>query len=202
MSANLDVFLSARKAPFQISMPQDACGDGTPRSPSPCDLCRPPNRRPLSQSPQTLHRGQERNVSRRPDIGMTQRHQQINVGRPRSDPIHLLQLFTRLRRRRTREFSQAQVSGEDLVRKLTTIRGLLSRYAEPTQACDSTRSDGFCTDSPQMIFHTPVNRLRGCQRHLLFKDDADKRCRPGPSGPQRRRTMALNDGGKIAVHAR
>jgi hypothetical protein len=66
-------------------VPEHARGDGAPRTPRARDAPDAIGVRQCSHSLHFAHRCDQREVAARPDIGTAQRHQQIDVGGPRTD---------------------------------------------------------------------------------------------------------------------
>src|SRR5256712_10305956 len=156
-------------------MPKDWPGSGAPGPPRRADLELPVDAGDAAKSLHFAHRAREREVGARPDVRSSERHEQVDIRAPRTDPS---QLHERGVRRVVVERAQAvdvELPPDDRTSQRVDVRGLLPR--EPSgrkralaEVEEPLRCWAFCDGDEALIRRTG----RG-ERHLLLEDDLHER---------------------------
>lgn len=156
-------------------------------------------RRHPGRAVQTTQGIVERQVARWPDVGASQRHQQVDAGSPGPDSSDPHQVLTCLAVGVPPQAIQCQLSPEHLLRETTGVARLLPGESEPLksgrpQSQDARRIDLFhCSDE------TMVERLRRGERDLLLLDDSKQAGKPRAACPQWWGPMAGHEAGQPSV---
>jgi hypothetical protein len=114
-------------------VPQHACGDGTPGTPRTRDATDAIGARQCAQPFDFAHRGDEREIARRPDVGATERHQEIDVRSPRTDSLELDQLGARALVVHLGEPVRIELTRDDRHGQPPDVRTLLARETRASQ---------------------------------------------------------------------
>ena len=180
-------------------MPEDTGRHGTPRRPRPGHaaefLLRGATTHPLD----LLRRLRQREIADWPDVGPTQRHQQVEVRRPRSDARDLQELLVPGAVVKPLDIAERQAPIDNRAREAATVRRLLPcETVTPKPGLAETR-DPAGRHSNGRGLQPRVRRATGRKRHLLLENDPDQRCKTGRSPPERRRTEAFDDARQVAV---
>jgi hypothetical protein len=114
-------------------VPQHAGGDGTPRTPRTRDATDTVGARRCAQPFDFAHRGNEREIARRPDIGTAQRHKEIDVRGPCTDASELDERGARAVVIETSQGVRIELARDDRLRELSDIGALLTRKTRASQ---------------------------------------------------------------------
>ena len=170
-------------------LPEHSCGDSSIRTPAFGDQFKLIRRGLEFQPPQFFHCYRQRQIACRPNISTPHRHQQINIGAPRTYSFYPCKNHSRLMIRQPREFVETQFALEDRAGQMKQIRGFLSCYSELTQVRFTEINKTFRREWIDGRLEPQQHRFRGLQRHLLFENDVDECGESRAAPPHRRRAV-------------
>ncbi len=180
-------------------MPEYARRHRSPRRPCPREPGKPLLRGAAPQMLHALRRLGERKIADRPDIRASQRHQEVDVRGPGTDPRYLEQPRARLIVAKSREAFELQLAVDDAHGEGATIRRLLPRQTGPAEAGLAHPCDVARRHPAGRSLQPRVRGGAGRERDLLLQDDPEKCRKTRASRPQGRRPETLDDVREMAV---
>jgi len=122
---------------------------------------------------------------------MTQRHEQIHIGRPRPNAYLIYQQCAGLLGGRMMQIAQTPVAAIQTLGQNTCVAHFLpAQTASRKLFIGQAQIVGRC-NTLEFAFESCVHSRSACQRYLLFKNQLHERGEAGSPGPQRRNTIAL-----------
>ncbi|HEY7624997.1 MAG TPA: hypothetical protein VIA63_08245 [Candidatus Limnocylindria bacterium] len=180
-------------------MPQEPRGDGAPGTPGARDAIDPPRIRRGAHSLHLAQRSDEREITARPHVGAAERHQQVDVGAPRSYPLQRNELRTRLVVVHLREPLGVESAFDDGPRELVDVRALLSRLTGAPDLLDAQGRDPLGRDRPGEPLEARVRRAARRERDLLLEDDLHERLETRRAIPERRGAEPIHERREVRV---
>ena len=127
-------FWTLTGTPSKIVVPQNAGGDGAPRSPGGGQLGEFLVAWPLIKTLQPAHSRSKGQVTPGPDVGPPKRHQQVNVRGPRTNARNLYESCAYFRIRQLRQHAKIKCTGDYLPCKFVAISRFLLGDTGPVKA--------------------------------------------------------------------
>ena len=180
-------------------MPENARGHSSPRRPRfgyPAKLLLV---RTALQPLDLLCRFGQRKITVGPDIGATQRHQQVDVRGPGTDAGNLEQPGAPRVVIELRQVAEREGAIDDACGELATVRRLLTREAGVAKPGFPEPGDTGGRHATGSSLESRVRRAAGRKGHLLLQNDADKRREPWATRPERWWPEAINNGCEVTV---
>ena len=180
-------------------MPENArghCSPGRPRSGESAELL------VVGKAPQPLDllcRFGQRKIAVGPDIGATQRHQQVDVRGPGTDAGNLEQPGAPRMVIELRQVAEREGAIDDAYGELSTVRRLLTRQAGVAKPGFPEPGDTGGRHATGSSLESRVRRAAGRKGHLLLQNDADKRREPWATRAERWWPEAINNGCEVTV---
>src|SRR5439155_7384950 len=188
-------------AQAQVVVPQQSRRDGTPRPPALADPVELLRGGPASKLFDFLHRAGQYQIGGGPDIGPEQRHQQIDVGAPTTDPVESDQRRACGVVVEAREVTEVEAFARDRFGESADVANLLSSQPGASQRGFVDIEHSVRRDSTHGRGKARIRRAGRGERDLLLEDDADHRGEAGPAGPEWWRSEASHDRRKIWIDA-
>lgn len=164
-------------------MPENPRRDRPPRHPPPGVVRGLLRSRPARKPAEMLQRGEQSDITGRPDVRSTQDHQQVYFSSPWPDTLDLHQLVPRRSNWRPGHPSKIQVTGGDPFRRFTAIRRLLAGYAKASQPRDAALEDGFRSNTAEFPVEPVVYGTSRHQGNLLLQNDLNQAANAGSARP-------------------
>src|SRR2546428_962783 len=182
-------------------MPQDSRGYGAPGPPRRANLELPVDAGDAAKSLHFAHRAREREVVARPDVRSSERHEQVDIRAPRTDPSQLHERGVRSVGVERAQAVDVELPPDDRTSQRVDVRGLLPR--EPggrkralAELEEPLRCWAFCDGDEALI-----RRTRRRERHLLLEDDLYERCEGRRALPKWRRAEPEHGALEVPVPA-
>ena len=180
-------------------MPQNSRGNGAPGPPritdgGKCLLGR--DRGKMFDGAQGRLQGQ---VPAGPDVGPSQSHQKIDIGRPGTDAFYVDQGGASVSIREMMQSVQRQLPLGDGIRHVIAVSKFLSRQARAFDLRPVYLAEACCGKRYYDGGKTVVHGQGGCQGHLLLQNDVHQGSEAGFAAPHGWRSVAVDDHGEIGV---
>jgi hypothetical protein len=183
-------------------MPQHACGDGTPGTPRTGDATDAVGARQCAQPFDFAHRGHEREIARRPDVGAPERHQKIDVRGPRTDSFELDQLGARALVVHLREPGRIEHARDNSHGQPPDVRALLPSESGASQVDLGQGRDPLRRHGSGTSLQPCIGGAARRQRYLLLEDDLYEGLEAGRTIPEWGRAVARDNGGEVRIPPR
>src|SRR5215472_2823823 len=117
----------------EIGVPEEAGGDGAPRTPGLAEGFEFFRRGTFAKALHFLHRRGQRKIAGWPDVRAAQRAQEINVGGPAADALESHEHFVRGVVREVQKITQVEVAAREGFSQQTRVQGFLAAETNAQQ---------------------------------------------------------------------
>jgi hypothetical protein len=141
----------------------------------------------------------QRDVSRGPDVGAPQRHQEIDFGRPGPHTFEPRQRPGGRRVVQARNRPQVESSRAQRLGQVQAVRRLLPRHAERSQVAFPQLDETGGSERHHPLRQTAEHGPGRGQGHLLLQDDAHECREARPPPPERRWAMGHEEAPQVGI---
>src|SRR6266850_658246 len=183
-------------------MPEKPGGDGAVRTPGLAEFFQAFWRRALAELLHLLHRRGQSQITDRPDIGTTQRAQQIDVRGPVSDAFKGDEHFARGIVVQFVEVTEIEVTPGKRLGEETGVESFLAAEADAKQLDVGQFQKAARRERVNGGVKTIESGFRGSERNLLLENDVDERGEARFTDPERRLAVLFHDFSEMGIAIR